>query len=192
MAFVKIAVDCLSLKEGREKLSSFFRRVAMVAIHPRPGGQEASLTLTANQSMSWQQNIMLFGCVAAFSLMMTVVMVLLGAWLVVPFVGLELAALAVGLYITSLQASRWQHIHFNRDTIAIETGRYRLEHSVQVSRAWVVITAVQPSQPGSTGQVWLSCHGQQVRLGAFLNHDDLQKLMHHLEAKGLMIHLREV
>ncbi|MBU2710391.1 DUF2244 domain-containing protein [Zooshikella harenae] len=162
----------------------------MVAVHPRSGGQEASLTLTANQSMSWQQNIMLFGCVALFSLMMTVVLVLSGAWLVVPFVGFELAALGIGLYITSLQASRWQHIHFNRDTIGVESGRYRLEHSVQVSRAWALVTAIQPSKPGSTGQVWLCCHDQQVRLGAFLNHDDLQQLMHHLEAKGLMIHIQ--
>ncbi|MDE1465184.1 DUF2244 domain-containing protein [Spartinivicinus poritis] len=150
-------------------------------------GQE--IWLKSNQSLSWRGNLQVFGGLAVLSLLIAVGFALVGAWVVLPFAGLELACLAIGLYYTAWQATRQQRIWLTIDQICIEKGHRRLEQRYVLQREWTTVQVFKRTHGVGADEVSLCYRNQIVPVGEFLNQADRALLVEHLKQNGLSIEI---
>lgn len=146
-----------------------------------------SLVLTPNRSLSWQGNLILW---CAFSLVVLVValgMALAGAWVILPFAGLELMGLLAALYYTSRECHRQEVLHVSSDTVRVEKGLYQKEQEWEMPRQWVRLYLTMPMRGWKPPRLQLVHRDTEVTFASFLNQEDTKALVAFLESKGIHI-----
>ncbi|MDA7687729.1 DUF2244 domain-containing protein [Pseudomonadales bacterium] len=87
---------------------------------------ELRIVMAPNRSLDWNQNKKVIwalgGVCGGIAMGFTI---LVGAWVMLPFAGLEIAALTAGLYYASWKLSYRHVLTFTRDSVVIEKGVYR-------------------------------------------------------------------
>lgn len=158
----------------------------MVERLPQSGGTR--LRLTPNRSLSWRENVRLWLALCALCLPIAVGMALAGAWLVLPFAGLELAALAAGLYYTARQCQRQEVLEISADDVHLEKGLYRKQAEWTLPRRYTRVHLIESAHPWVTPpKLFLTHRDTEVALAGFLNIDDTRALIDILERHGLPI-----
>ncbi len=153
----------------------------MVNAQLRQEGEHATLILMPNNSASWQQIQVFLLSLALVMMVIALSFAWAGAWLIVPFAGLELAAVVIGFYYVSLVNTTKEVITFSTDEIKIELGRSRVQHCTCLQRAWTRIIISQSTKPLAIPSILLKCKSRSVEIGAFLNADDKKILIQHLK-----------
>ncbi len=121
----------------------------------RDGNDGFSLTLKRNCSISPAGLLAVFAALSLAVLAIGIGFAIAGAWLILPFVGLEIAALGVAFVRYARCAADYERIELDRDRLTVEvaeaqrTARYELDPR----RAQVVVE----SGAGYGARVWLSC-----------------------------------
>ena len=69
----------------------------MVALQHDTSECQYCYVLRPNRSLSWRQNLAVFAGLCAVTLIATIPLVAAGCWLVLPFAGLELLVVGIGL-----------------------------------------------------------------------------------------------
>ncbi|WP_163833068.1 DUF2244 domain-containing protein [Spartinivicinus ruber] len=143
--------------------------------------------LRSNQSLSWRANLQVWGAIAVLSMLIAIGFALVGAWVVLPFAGLELLCLAIGLYYTAWQASRQQRIYFTLDQVFIEKGRRCIEQRYVLQREWTIVQVGRPLYSWGMDEISLCYRDESIPVGEFLNQVDRALLVEHLKQNGLMV-----
>ena len=132
--------------------------------------------VTPNFSMSWKANQMLIVSLSVLSFGMALAFAAHGLWMILPFVGLEIAALTAGLYWCCVKATRREVISIDADYISVAVGRDRAIQTTQFQTAWTKIV-LQPSRvAGHPGQLVLRSKGNELEVGACLSQDERLEL----------------
>ncbi|MGQ9426859.1 DUF2244 domain-containing protein [Gilvimarinus sp. F26214L] len=148
--------------------------------------EELFLILRPNRSLSWRGNqyvllvmsLWLGGFALSFALM--------GAWMILPLVGLELLALAAALYYVSWKLSHCEVLHISRDQVHIAKGASRPTYSQSLPRAEVIVHVAAASHPWGAPHIQLLTRmAPGIRIGEFLNQDDCKELLRHLGSARL-------
>jgi uncharacterized membrane protein len=117
-----------------------------------------------NCSVSPRQFIAFYASLAAFSLLVAFLLVCVGAWLVLPFTGIELLAVGISFVVYARHAVDYERIRLFRDRLVIE--RMDAEHLTQFefNPLWVRV------EPGATPRdpVTIVSRGQTVEVGVHL------------------------
>lgn len=146
-----------------------------------------SLVLTPNRSMSWQGNLILWCGFSMLVVVIVMVLALAGAWVVVPFAGLELLGLLAGLYYTSRKCHRQEVLHINPETVRLEKGLYEKEQEWEMPRQWVRVYLTMPMRGWKPPSLQLVHRDTEVSFASFLNQDDTKDLVAFLESRGIQI-----
>lgn len=95
--------------------------------------QEFSLLLKRNCSISPKGMILVFALLAVATLGIATGFALVGAWLVLPFAGLEVAALVAAFVLTARHAADYERIEIARGRLTVEVaeGRARRRHALE-------------------------------------------------------------
>ena len=99
-----------------------------------------------------------------------------GLTLILPFAGLELAALGAALYISAWRGGRREVIHITPEQVRVETGRDVPEQEVVFDRSWVQVVIEKPWSHWYPSRLLLRSHGKQMEIGSFLNEEERQAL----------------
>ena len=100
-----------------------------------------------------------------------------GLWMILPFSGLEIAALFSCLYVCTRANIRTEVITFSDDKVIIEQGRTFAEKSWEYPRSWAKIFVNKPQHEGYPDKVVIRSHGKETELGSFLNSEDKAALV---------------
>jgi uncharacterized membrane protein len=113
----------------------------------------------------------------------------LGAWLVLPFVGLEIAALAFAFYYVNCHESDYESICIEADSLTIErrTGQQTSQHVI--NPYWVKI--VRHELANGELRVYLQSHGKEVEVGRFLTRKQRELLARQLQQRTGVMHTKE-
>ncbi len=160
----------------------------MVKVLRKPDGTE--LRLTPNRSLSWRGNLKIFYSLCFLSAVIVTGMVLAGAWVVLPFVGLELAALGVALYYTAWRCRQQEVLRLNGEQVILEKGVYQRHNRWEWPQRYTRVTLAVPSHPWQPPTLYLSHREDQVALAPFLNGADAVKLVETLEGLGFRVERR--
>jgi len=139
---------------------------------------ELRLTLVPHRSMSWQDNKKVIALLGITCLGIAIVFtVVLDAWLILPFAGLEALAVAIGLYYASWRISYRDIITVARSTIRIDKGVYRPRKSWTFNRHTVRLEVSDSKHDWESKTVELHSDEAQVQVGKFLSKSDIEKLI---------------
>jgi uncharacterized membrane protein len=142
----------------------------MIAPHVDPARRRAQIVVRPNRSLTWRGNLQFLGLIATVSLAIACGFGLLGYWIVLPFAGLELTALAIGLYVVGHRLSRCEVITVEDDTVQVETGYRYPQERRRFLRSWVTVD--RKAQGLHHSRLLLRSHGQEVELGACLAEEE--------------------
>lgn len=110
----------------------------------------------------------------------------MGAWPVTGFLGLDLVLLAAAFLVARRRS--WQREEIRLDASGLHVLRVEPDGSARTVRLepyWVRVQLEQPSPV--TARLWLRSHGRSLRIGAFLNAEELRGLACALE-RALLAH----
>jgi uncharacterized membrane protein len=151
----------------------------------------ARYLLTPNRSMSWQGNARIWMALFALTAVIVTGFSLVGAWGILPFAGLELAALAAGFYYTSRKCQKQEVLVLGPDHIRLEKGMKRKEAEWEMPRQYTRLWRNEARHPFTPSKLYLQFRDEEISVGSFLNMDDTQALLAILQQYGITIQKRK-
>ncbi len=140
---------------------------------------QAVITIESNRNLSWQQSKWLFlflsGCVALVSAYFAS----LGAWLVLPFTGLEILIIGGAIYAQSCCAYRSQVIRVDQTQIEIRDSREQPSSKI-FPRAWSHVVQTRDQGGWYPSRLLIGSHGEFVEIGNYLIEDEREVLANQL------------
>ena len=103
-----------------------------------------------------------------------------GAWMILPFSGLEVLALGWALYYVSCHANDYECIVISGSSMVVEIRNHRAVRRVEFQRYWVHVVVLPASLQGRC-RVWVRARGQEAELGKFVNDDERMALASQLK-----------
>jgi uncharacterized membrane protein len=128
---------------------------------------ELELLIQPNRNLSWNETRLVFLFLALCIAAVAVYFFTLGAWLVLPFAGLELLVIGAGLYYQSCHAHRQQVIRIDADSISISHGKEGVE-PVYFSRAWSKLVHTRDPSGWYPSRLFIGSHGKFIEIGKCL------------------------
>jgi len=137
-----------------------------------------------NRSLSWRQSLIFLAAIAVPLLLVSLVLAARGFWLILPFAGLELAALFACIYVVSHAAQRCEVISIGATMVTVEKGRERgrcpekggPEERTEFARGWVRVELSNKTKHWYPRRLWIGASGRRVELGEFLIDEEKEKL----------------
>ncbi len=137
-----------------------------------------------NQSLSWRGNKLFIYFMAAISFGIAGMFAFKGAWLILPFAGLEILALTIGLYMCSLHGRDQEVVTIDDDLVKVEKGRKKPNEVWQFERAWVSLELINSPIQGHPSKLVIRSKGKVTEIGKCLTNDERKSLSDSL-AKAL-------
>ena len=135
----------------------------------------AEFVLRRNCSLSPGALMLVFGSVAALSFAFGVMFAALGAWMILPFAGLELAALGAAFVIHGLHATDCERVRVAGDVVTVEVveGRSNRVHQFQTRWVRLLVDTGADNGAGKRGACGISLklvgRGGEVEVGRHLD-----------------------
>jgi uncharacterized membrane protein len=129
--------------------------------------------LSPNCSISWSELVAFYLVTCLVALVVGLFFTLQGLWLVLPFSGLEMLALGLGLHLTSRKVYRREVITLGRDRTRIEKGVRQIDQCWEFETTWIRLLDEPPDARNRRRRLALGAHGKYVEVGNFL--DNLEK-----------------
>lgn len=144
------------------------------------------LIVQPNCSASWQQNRRLLLLLTAWILLVSISFALAGAWVIIPFAGLEIAALAATLYYACWKLHHRHVIRFDDQQIIIEKGVYYPKQRWVLPQNKTFLSVQLPTQQQGSKKLFICSDQAVIAVGDFLNKSDSEQLITQLKNRGLM------
>ena len=180
----RLAASCTRLEKEKEKEKEQ-EDWAVVETKTRQSGTQ--IVLQPNRSASWQSNRRILCTIAGFNLVFASGFLSISAWMILPFIGLELLLLWALLRRVFEKLQIQQVIYVDGESVHIESGYVRAEKYWQWPHRESGILVLEHNHPWAPLEISVCYGGKAVRLGAFLNRDDSLLLLAALKNLGLGI-----
>lgn len=124
-----------------------------------------------NNSLSPKGFVWLFAGVFTITMTITAGFALAGAWLVLPFAGLEVLVLAYVLINAYLHSGDFESIRLINDDVVIEKYSYKSSKKYIFQRYWVRVT-LRNSLDGTVA-IFIGSHGKEIEFGSrYINKEE--------------------
>jgi len=145
------------------------------------------ITLSPNKSMSWETNKKILMVMFAVNMTIAGGWVYMGAWPVLPFAGLEVALVGVGMYYASWKLNFKEVIRVHEKELVLQKGVYfpKQEWSINMNQARVL--KIPSKYRMSPAKFFLVCNEVKVEIGSFLNLKEKKQLALELSELNLPI-----
>ena len=148
----------------------------MVDIQQHADTLQCRFILRPNRSLSWRGSLLFYFSLLIISSAIAIGLTLLGFWLVLPFAGLEMLALGIGLYVVACRCYECEVISINDDSIRIERGRDYPREQWTLGRMWARVVLERCPRAWYPSRLLLRSHGRSVEIGRFLDEEERQRL----------------
>lgn len=143
-------------------------------------GEGCRFVIRPDRSLSWRQTKLVYATLAGLCLLVAIGFTAMGFWLVLPFAGAEVIALAAGFYLCALSGRETEVVCINDDRIAVEKGRDKFHKVCEFERCWAQIALMPPRIQWYPSRLVIRSRGKQVQLGAFLTEGERERLAREL------------
>jgi uncharacterized membrane protein len=140
-------------------------------------------TLRPNCSLSWRWVKRLLVGLALCMTAVSTYWVALGAWLVVPFTGLEFLVLGFGFYACSVAGHSREVIEVDGADLRVLRGHRRLEEVARFPRHWTRVTLSHDPRGWYPSRLVLRCHGRRCEVAARLVEAEREDLAAELQGR---------
>ncbi|MCG7946317.1 MAG: DUF2244 domain-containing protein [Candidatus Thiodiazotropha taylori] len=142
---------------------------------------EAVLIINPNRNLTWQQSKWLFFFFAFCCSAVAAYFYSIGAWLVLPFAGLEILLIGIAIYCQSCCAHSKQIIRIDSKHVrVINSGRVESEKCFH--KSWLKIIRNRDPSGWYPSRLLIGSHGQFVEVGKDLIEEERETLAHNLKS----------
>jgi uncharacterized membrane protein len=142
---------------------------------------ECTVTVRPNCSLSPALRHFFLCFIASVSFGIALVFAWLGAWMVLPFAGLEVGLLVWAFRELACHADDYEKITISNDRLLVESREAHKFSRHEFDRHWAQVVLI--SDPSGARQVALRSHGKQVEVGRCLTPDAREALMKELRIR---------
>ncbi len=135
----------------------------MVIRHELDSG-DSLFIIQPNGSLSWVWMKRLFGFLACSVAAVGTYFAAQGAWLVLPFAGLELIAIGAGIYASARWSAGREVIEIKGNDLRILRGRRLLTEIHRLPRHWTRVNLRQDPRGWYPSRLLLECHGRGLEI----------------------------
>lgn len=130
-----------------------------------------------NRSLTDQQAVSLVLAIGIISMTIAGAFAYLGAWMVLPFSGLEWVLLAYCVHLHIKSSKQMEKVEISDNLVRVEKleGNNKKFESVY-NRAWVKVFLNKPLKSGWPSRLCLGQHGKQTEIGYFLIEREKEQL----------------
>lgn len=133
------------------------------------------ITVMPNNSLSVKNTIRLVMGLAIMSMLVGVGFALAGAWMVLPFAGLEIVAIAYAFYIIHLHSADFESITILDDDVIVEKNGYKTSSIAKFQRYWARVSVRK--QSNGKEALFIGSHGKEVEFGKRFINDEQRVLL---------------
>jgi len=121
-----------------------------------------------NCSLPWRGVVRFYIGMVVVSFGIAIAFALNGAWLILPFAGIEMLVLGVALYVVARRGCRWQAVSIHGDHIDVVDHDPARERQQRIQRAWAQVKLEQARINGHPSRLTIRSHGRAIEIGAYL------------------------
>ena len=143
------------------------------------------LVLEPNRSMSWQTNKKILLVMFFVNLLIGVSFAFVGAWLILPFAGLEILLVGTGMYYVCWKLNFKEVITIESESFILEKGVYYPKKIWQWQRSNTLLIKQPSRYRMSAPKLFLKHLNESIEVGEFLNRKDKKLLNDSLLALGI-------
>jgi uncharacterized membrane protein len=132
--------------------------------------------LRPNCSLTRRTATIFFLCIATVSLGIAGSFAAAGYWPILPFAGLELAALGAALAFSMRQGRMREMIRVDESNVTVRTSHGDQVHEYEFQRPWTRVQLKRPSAGNWPSRLSLKSMGRSVEVGSFLTDDEREGL----------------
>ena len=154
-------------------------------IHPAVTDPGFSLTVKRNCSISPQALAVLLALIGGFAFAVGIAFALHGAWPILPFAGLEIAALAAAFYLNGRHAADYERIALEDGSLVVEVRDGEQVATHRFNPHWVRLDV---SETPRDIRLVLRSHGRVVEIGRHLDVTGRERLAQ--EVRGRLAQAR--
>ena len=148
----------------------------------------AVIRLMPNRSASWYETKWLIAAFALFISTIAIAWALVGAWLILPFAGVEVLLLALLMHYVSSLTYQWETVEINTTTVIITSST---QHARTLLRASTYVDFTNEPDSWLLPKTILYDDEHAVEIGHFLNESDRDLLKQSLINAGLIVCQRQ-
>jgi uncharacterized membrane protein len=150
--------------------------------------QTTTIRLTPNRSASWVDTKYLMMAMIFFVMVIAIAWAFVGAWVILPFAGLEVGLLVFIMYRVSTATYKAEMITISDNAVTFVRGRIplkKLREEHHLSRNRLHVEVIETENNWRLPNIRLVTPEVTVNVGDFLNLPDREKLAEHLRDTGL-------
>ena len=132
------------------------------------------ITVKPNNSLSVKNSVRLVVGLAAMSLLVGVGFALAGAWMVLPFAGLEIVAIAYSFFYMYQRSHDFETITIEDDRVIVEKLGRDVVSRDEFHRYWARV--ILRRHANGRGALFIGSHGKEVEFGRHFINDE-QRVM---------------
>ncbi len=111
-----------------------------------------------------------------------------GIWIVLPFAGLELSALAYAFYYINCHAEDYESITIEDSRLVVERRSNKHTSQYVLNPYWAKVV-IENAPSGM--QLWLRSHGKDIEIGRFMNSEQRVNLARQLQSRTGAIRMND-
>ncbi len=135
-----------------------------------------------NSSLSAKGRVYAVVIIAAISLAVALGFSLIGAWLVLPFAGIELLAIGYAFYYIHCHSQDYESIVIEGDQISVEKKSYKALSKMVFNRYWAKV--LLRLTPNGDQMLSLRSHGKEIDFGrSYMTNDQRLELAKQLKER---------
>jgi len=135
-----------------------------------------------NSSLTAKGRVYAVVIIAAISFAVAIGFSLIGAWLVLPFAGIELLAMGYAFYYIHCHSQDYESIVIEGDQISVEKKSYKAVSKMVFNRYWVKV--LLRLTPNGDQMLSLRSHGKEIDFGrSYMTNDQRLELAKQLKER---------
>ena len=148
---------------------------------------EHAILIQPNCSANWRHNQVLLIAFSCWCVVVGIAFTAAGAWMVLPFLGLELAVMLTVLFWVSRQVHERQLLRILPREIIVEFGHKYPEQRWHFDKRDIAISVCRHCDHQDRSQLYVCSASEHICLGSFLNESDSEQLLQDLRKHGLPV-----
>lgn len=140
---------------------------------------QCSFTARPNCSLSPEQTLVVFCTITLVTFLISIAFVIIGAWPILLFSGMELLALGYCFYHVLCHASDYERLTIDDEKVIVETHEPDQDQRIELSSYWSkIVLDCLPN--GYCRHLILRSHGREVEFGRYISSEerlDLARLL---------------
>ena len=145
------------------------------------------ITLSPNRSATWRQTKWVIAVMVIFVMIIALAWSFVGAWIVLPFAGLEVGLFAFLMYKVSRFTYSKQVITISNESVVVEMGLLKRASRIQVPRNHADFYYFETADNWELPKISICHKKSKLLLGDFLNLEDRELLKETLESLGIIL-----